>query len=268
MAKIHNDKYYTPEAVVKKVIEVIERDVRPIKYFSRIIEPSAGAGAGAFLNYLPEETLAFDIEPHDPRIKKADYLIQNISYIKKSLVIGNPPFGENGTLHTEFIKKSMEHSEYVAFVLPGDMYKRDKFEDIELYKSYMLPELKYSGVKLKCCFNIYRKRKSKLQDKRIKNVEILTFSKSKNTTKKQEKDWLDIKSNIRFIGYGTIRVLKETDKKVRAKEIKIILQEKVNIKPVIEKFLKDRTKVSVSTPNISKREIIELIYDNFPRLRE
>ena len=70
MAKIHNDKYYTPEAAVKKVIEVIERDVSPIKYFSRIIEPSAGAGA--FLNYLPEETLAFDIEPHDPRIKKAD----------------------------------------------------------------------------------------------------------------------------------------------------------------------------------------------------
>lgn len=56
--------------------------------------------------------------------------------------------------------------------------------------------------------------------------------------------------------------------KVKIKEIKIILQEKVNIKPVIENFLKDRTKVSVSTPNTSKREIIELIYDNFPQLRE
>ena len=56
--------------------------------------------------------------------------------------------------------------------------------------------------------------------------------------------------------------------KVKIKEIKIILQEKVNIKPVIEKFLKDKTKISVSTPNTSKREIIELIYDNFPQLRE
>lgn len=266
MAKIHNDKYYTPEAAVKKVIEVIERDVRPIKYFSRIIEPSAGAGA--FLNYLPEETLAFDIEPHDPRIKKADYLIQNIPYMKKSLVIGNPPFGENGTLHTEFIKKSMEHSEYVAFVLPGDMYKRDKFEDIELYKSYMLPELKYSGVKLKCCFNIYRKRKSKLQDKRIKNVEILTFSKSKNTTKKEEKDWLDIKSDFRLIMFGTVRLIKNTDKKVRAREMKIILKEKVNLKPVLERYLKKRLEISVAASNTSKREIIELIHDNFPQLRE
>ena len=132
----------------------------------------------------------------------------------------------------------------------------------------MLPELKYSGVKLKCCFNIYRKRKKRLKEKNIKNVEILTFSKTKNTTRKQEQEWLSIKCDLRFIGFGTIRILKETDKKVRAKEIKIILQEKVNIKSVIEKFLKYRTKVSVSTPNVSKREIIELIYDNFPQLRE
>ena len=50
--------------------------------------------------------------------------------------------------------------------------------------------------------------------------------------------------------------------------MKIVLREKVNLKPVLEKYLRDRTKVSVSTPNISKREIIELIYDNFPQLRE
>ena len=162
----------------------------------------------------------------------------------------------------------MEHSEYVAFVLPGDMYKRDKFEDIELYKSYMLPELKYSGVKLKCCFNIYRKRKNKLHDKRIKNVEILTFSKSKNTTKKEEKDWLDIKSDFRLIMFGTIRLIKDTDKKVRAKEMKIILKEKVNLKPVLERYLKKRLEISVSASNTSKREIIELIHDNFPQLRE
>ena len=50
--------------------------------------------------------------------------------------------------------------------------------------------------------------------------------------------------------------------------MKIILHEKINLKPVLEKFLRDRSKVSVSTPNISKREIIELLYDNFPHLRE
>ena len=266
MAKIHNDKYYTPEAVVKKVIEVIERDVMPINKFSRIIEPSAGAGA--FLKRLPEKTIGYDIEPQSENIIKGDYLKQDIPYLKDSLVIGNPPFGESGNLHTEFIKRSIEHSDYVAFVLPGDMYKKDKFEGIELYKTYMLPAVKYSGVKLKCCFNIYRKRKKRLKEKNIKNVEILTFSKTKNTTRQQEQEWLNIRSDLRFIGFGTIRILKETDKKVRAKEMKIVLREKVNLKPVLEKYLRDRTKVSVSTPNISKREIIELIYDNFPQLRE
>ncbi|WP_299575932.1 hypothetical protein, partial [uncultured Leptotrichia sp.] len=218
MAKIHNDKYYTPDSVVQKVIKVLEKDVMHIKEFSRIIEPSAGAGA--FLKRLPENAIGYDIEPQSENIIKGDYLKQNILYMKKSLVIGNPPFGSSGNLHTEFIKKSMEHSDYVAFVLPGDMYKKDKFENIELYKSYMLPAVKYSGVKLRCCFNIYRKRKGELKEKNIKGVEILTFSKTKNTTKQQELDWLNIKADFRFIAFGTIRLLKSTDKRVRAKEIK------------------------------------------------
>lgn len=266
MAKIHNDKYYTPDPVVRKVIEVLEKDVMSINKFSRIIEPSAGAGA--FLKRLPESAIGYDIEPQGGNIIKGDYLKQNIPYLKNSLVIGNPPFGSGGNLHTEFIKKSMQHSDYVAFVLPGDMYKKDKFENIELYKSYMLPAVKYSGVKLKCCFNIYRKRKSKLKEKNIKDVEILTFSKTKSIAKQQEIDWLNIKADFRFIAFGTIRLLKSTDKRVRAKEIKIILKKKVNLKPALEKYLKNRSKVAVSTPNVSKKEIVELIYDNFPQLRE
>ena len=193
MAKIHNDKYYTPDPVVRKVIEVLKKDVMPINKFPRIIEPSAGAGA--FLKRLPKSAIGYDIEPQGENIIKGNYLKQNIPYMKNSLVIGNPPFGSSGNLHTEFIKKSMEHSDYVAFVLPGDMYKKDKFENIELYKSYMLPAVKYSGVKLRCCFNIYRK-------------------------------------------------------------------------PALEKYLKNRSKVAVSTPNVSRKEIVELIYDNFPQLRE
>lgn len=266
MAKIHNDKYYTPDPVVRKVIEVLEKDVMPINKFSRIIEPSAGAGA--FLKRLPKTVIGYDIEPQGENIIKGDYLKQNVPYMKNSLVIGNPPFGSSGNLHTEFIKKSMEHSDYVAFVLPGDMYKKDKFENIELYKSYMLPAVKYSGVKLKCCFNIYRKRKGKSKEKNIKDVDIVTFSKTKDTTKRQELDWLNTKSDFRFIAFGTIRLLKSTDKRVRAKEIKIILKKKVNLKPVLEKYLKNRAKVAVSTPNVSKKEITELIYDNFSQLRE
>ncbi len=94
MAKIHNDKYYTPDSVVQKVIKVLEKDVMPIKEFSRIIEPSAGAGA--FLKRLPNSVIGYDIEPQSENIIKGDYLKQNILYTKNSLVIGNPPFGSSG----------------------------------------------------------------------------------------------------------------------------------------------------------------------------
>lgn len=266
MAKIHNDKYYTPDNVVKKVLEVLEKDVMTVDKFTRIIEPSAGAGA--FLKRLPESSIGYDIEPQAENIIKGDYLKQEIPYLKNSLVIGNPPFGEGGNLHSEFIKKSFEHSDYVAFVLPGDMFKRDKFDDIELYKSYMLPEVKYSGVKLKCCFNIYRKRKEKKQIKKIKNIEILVFNKSKKSTKEDLEKWIKMKSDFRIVGFGTLRIIKDDDSKVRAKEIRIFLKEKINLKPFLEKYLKDKTKVAVSTPNVSKQEIVEMIYDNFPQLRE
>lgn len=42
MPKIYNDKYYTPTAVVKTVIKLIEKEIKPINDFNRIIEPSSG----------------------------------------------------------------------------------------------------------------------------------------------------------------------------------------------------------------------------------
>lgn len=44
MPKIHNDKYYTPTAVVKTVIKLIEKEIKLINDFDRIIEPSSGGG--------------------------------------------------------------------------------------------------------------------------------------------------------------------------------------------------------------------------------
>ncbi|CAM3399401.1 hypothetical protein [Pseudostreptobacillus hongkongensis] len=54
MAKILHDKYYTPNNVVKKVIELIERDIKSINEFDRIIEPSSG-GVLLLRNYLKKQ---------------------------------------------------------------------------------------------------------------------------------------------------------------------------------------------------------------------
>ena len=69
MPKIDKDKYYTEETLaqycVNKTFEVLGTD------WNRIIEPSAGAGA--YLKYLPKNTLAYDIAPEAEGIETADY---------------------------------------------------------------------------------------------------------------------------------------------------------------------------------------------------
>ena len=198
MAKRYQDKYYTPASVVKAVLKVIEKEIMPLDKFNRIIEPSAGAGA--FIKELPESTISYDIAPEYEGIICADYLKENIPYLENSIVIGNPPFGRSGMLAKEFIKKSMEHSDYVAFILPGDNYNRkSSIPGIKLFKSYMLPEVKYSGVKLKCCFNIYCRGDE--EKKKIKDVDIYEFSRNKNTTKKEEEEYLKKDCDYRFISY-------------------------------------------------------------------
>lgn len=87
MAKIANDKYYTEEALAKycveKTFEVLGDN------WERIIEPAAGAGA--YLHYLPQSTIAYDILPEAENIEVADYREVKLPHIERSLVIGNPP---------------------------------------------------------------------------------------------------------------------------------------------------------------------------------
>lgn len=265
MAKIADDKYYTPKAVVKKVIEIVSKEIMPIEQFSRIIEPSAGAGA--FLRELPPNAIGYDILPEYEGIVKGDYLVQEIPYKKNGLVIGNPPFGVSGDLAQKFIKKSMEHSDFVAFVIPGTNYKRkSKIPGVKLFKSYMLPKVKYSGVELSCCFNIYVKGEEK--EKRIKGVEIFAFSRTKNTTKEQEMEFLKIKCDYRMISLGECRIVDNEDKELRLSEIKIIFDKKKNFKPVLEAFIKHKKKSrTTSRTGFSKWEIEELIYDTYEDLR-
>lgn len=264
MAKRYQDKYYTPSNIVKAVLKVIEKDICTLEEFNRIIEPSAGAGA--FLKQLPQKSIGYDIAPEYEGIINGDYLKQDIPYLKNSIVIGNPPFGRSGMLAKEFIKKSIEHSDWVAFILPGDNYNRkSSIKGVKLYKSYMLPEIKYSGVKLKCCFNIYCRGNEKI--KKIKNVTFHEFSRDKNTTLRDEKEYLSKECDYRLITFGTIRVIEKTEK-TRVQELKINFKDKRNFRPILENYLKKRAKISVSATGISKQDIIDLIYDTYEDLRD
>ena len=111
MAKIALDKYYTEDNVAKycveKTFEILGSD------WDRIIE--AAAGAGAYLKYLPANTLAYDIAPEADGIIQADYREVKLPYMEKSLVITNPPFGRANKLSVQFVKASLAHSPYLSF---------------------------------------------------------------------------------------------------------------------------------------------------------
>lgn len=261
MAKIADDKYYTPKAVVKKVIEIVSKEIMPIEQFSRIIEPSAGAGA--FLRELPPNAIGYDILPEYEGIVKGDYLVQEIPYKKNGLVIGNPPFGVSGGLVQKFIKKSFEHSDFVAFVIPVDNYqKQPKIDGVILYKSYKLPEVKYSGVPLKCCINIYKRGEVKV--KRIKGAEVYQFSKKKGGC--NVADWEAIHFDFRVINFGALRILNKNEK-TYCGEIKIMFDKKRNFEPILKAFLDKKSKESVSTGSVTKQVITNLIYDTYEDLR-
>ena len=155
IAKILNDKYYTSpelaEYIVKKTKEIIGEE-----NITEYIEPSAGSGV--FLDFLDKPYLAYDIEPEDDRIIKADYLSLDLEYKKGRCIIGNPPFGEGNNLSVAFYKKSVEIAEYIAFILPISQYNND----IKLYEYNMLytedlGKKQYSDRIVHCCFNIYKK---------------------------------------------------------------------------------------------------------------
>lgn len=154
MAKIAFDKYYTEDELAKycveKTYEILGTD------WDRIIEPSAGAGA--YLKYLPENTLAYDILPEADGIQVADYREVELPYMEKSLVIGNPPFGRANKLSVQFVKASLKHSDYISLIQPISQLNQNRtMADTELLYSEDLGKLPYSGRTVHCCLNIYHK---------------------------------------------------------------------------------------------------------------
>lgn len=146
----HDDKFYTPADTANQLFGMIA-SMRPMRSFRRIIEPSAGNGA--ILKPLKArldadswdgELLAYDLMPEDDGIERMDWLAHggdadadkpdyNGGFIDKkalwddgrdTLVIGNPPFGRNGSLALRFIDEAASFdASMIAFILPKSFMK-------------------------------------------------------------------------------------------------------------------------------------------------
>lgn len=198
MAKIENDKYYTPIPLANycwdKVLEVIGEE-----NISEIIEPSCGNGAFYHhLTHIPH--FGYDIEPQCSfhNVTKADYLIQDINYLWGRLVIGNPPYGRCLNLAQKFFKKSVEIADYVAFILPISQLNNTNFMyEFDLIYSEDLGMQHYTDRDLHCCFNIYKRPENgELNKKPITKLNDITIY------RQDSKGYEDREFDIRMCYWG------------------------------------------------------------------
>ena len=178
MAKIENDKYYTPVDLanycINKTFEIIGKE-----NITDIIEPSAGNGS--FSNQL--DCTAYDLYPEGNNIIKQDYLKLDLPYKKGRLIIGNPPYGKSNTLSVKFYKKAVELGDYISFILPiSQLNNNQQMYEFDLIYSEDLGKKLYSNKKLHCCFNIYKRNINGLNKKpnyKLKDVEIKEYRRGK-----------------------------------------------------------------------------------------
>lgn len=253
--KIQNDKYYTPKEVVdlclSELKEALKSDgVKP----SLIIEPSAGNGA--FSSRI-KNCVAYDIEPEADRIVKQDFLELKQEYIKNSVIIGNPPFGDRLNLAQKFFKKSIEIADYIGFILPISQLNNNRtFYEFDLVKSIDLGSKMYTDRNLHCCFNIYRRPKNGLNKKvdiKLKCVKII-----RQDSKNYDKEWFDIR--LCHWGNSTAgKVLDDSEKYSNEYKIQIHPIFKEDVMRVLNNINWKKRLKSTSKLALKQYHIIELL---------
>lgn len=158
------DKFYTKTEVAVACLEALDLD-----RYARIIEPSAGAGA--FSNLLLASpalnVLAFDLEPEHPSIVKHDWFAYTCATPAPTLVVGNPPFGQQCNLAVQFINHAFEvvGATTVAFILPRSFRKSSVqarvFANAHLVHEVVLPansfELDGQDYSLNTVFQVWER---------------------------------------------------------------------------------------------------------------
>jgi len=176
LAKIINDKYYTPQPIVDLVIQKTKKIIG-LKNITEFIEPSAGNGA--FLDKLYETSIptkAYDLYPERKDIIQQDFLKLDLEYKKGRCIIGNPPYGKGNYLSVKFYKKSILQCDYIVYILPISQLNNNMYmyEFDLIYSEDLRPQI-YSGRKIHCCLNIYKRNKEGNNKKPNFDLEDLTL---------------------------------------------------------------------------------------------
>lgn len=113
------DQHYTIREVARHCVDIVGDHFD--LWAHQIIEPSAGAGA--FLNVLPPDTVGIDVDAKHRGIITADYLSIAIKSVRPVLTVGNPPFGKCSALAIRFFNRAATFSAGIGLVVPRTFRK-------------------------------------------------------------------------------------------------------------------------------------------------
>ena len=270
MAKIINDKYYTPIEIANYCWGIVDKIIG-LKNVSQIIEPSCGNGAFYYYDKRQPD-IGYDIEPECgfPNVIKADFLSVQVDYLKGRLIIGNPPFGEKSYLAQLFYKHSVLMGDYVAFILPIKQLNNNHFlYEFDLIYSEDLGVKEYSGIKLHCCFNVYKRPingKLNKKPKKLKSDYIKIYRQDK-----KDYDSLDFDFRMCHWGNGSAGRILNADEPKYAGEYKIKILDHPLRDDIINFFCTFNWKSRIGNKNIAMNtikqyEILEILYEYFPSI--
>lgn len=260
--KLHLDQYYTPTEVAVHCIETAYRVIGK-ENITSVLEPSAGTGS---FSSLITDCEAYDLEPKAAGVVQADFLLLDIDYKKGRLVIGNPPFGSRGNLMQKFCKKSFAIADYVAFILPiNQMNNVVSIYEFDLIHSEDLGEKDYSGKKVHCCFNIYKRPANGLNSKPNYKTEVIEVREViKNQNPKRNKELGDFQYDIAICAWGAA-IGKECSVGQYAKTFYIKINDKLNF-DYYKNLLLSADWCSIykmtGTPNLLQWQVYKYVSEN------
>ena len=243
------DKFYTKPELAKYLINKID-----LSKYELVVDPCCGDGS--FYNNINCNKIGIDILPGIEGVIRHDFLIWDFNYnidSKKVLTLSNPPFGKQGSLAMNFIKKSLEFSDTIAFILPlsfaKDSVKNKVPEYLHLEYEEILPEesflLNNDNYSVKCVFQIWVRKDYKRE--KIKTVKEIGFSYTNN------KDLADF--SVRRVGVYAGKAFLDCDKSKQSHYF-IILNNKEKINSIIENLNNNVwNDLTVGPRSISKSEL-------------
>lgn len=264
--KIQDDKYYTPIDLANRCIDRVIETIG-LENITDVIEPSCGDGSFFHHDKL-KPSLGIDICPEvlsDVTVVTADFLEIDIPYFKGRLTLGNPPYGNKMNLAQKFFKKAIEIGDYVAFILPiSQLNNTQSLFEFDLVYSEDLGIVEFSGKKLHCCFNIYKRPEHGLNKKKSGRLKRVSFSRN------DSKGFDDFKYDVRMCAWGDSagRIIGEDEH--YAAEYKIKVADDCEFRNEIIDFLKTfdwRSYMKcIAMRKIQIFHIVNLLRENFKDL--